>query len=388
MQTLLRSGLAFLGTVGLATACMGQAAVADGGSAQVVEKAVPAVALVLVGQTMSSMPNAVGTALAVRQDGVLLTAYHLVRNAHAVQVRLKSGETFDQVQLVGVDERRDVAAIRIAASGLVTLPVASVAEIKPGEPVVTVSHPEALPWSASSGVVSAVRMADEVPGAGKGFRVIQFSAPTSPGSSGGVLVDTQGRAVGLIVGSLEQGQNLNFAVPVESVVGLANGAVMRSFASGAALQLPKPGTLPMPSAQEGTAAVIPATPGQPEKSELLKDSRDADYILRNFKTMFVNCDKASFFGSEQMKAALVSNPDFAALNITVVSDPGLADTILVVGYTFAWDYPFTLVHQNTSTMLVAGKGSGPFSGPAGATSVAKKLIALLQPYRTGRPQKR
>ena len=63
-----------------------------------------------------------------------------------------------------------------------------------------------------------------------------------------------------------------------------------------------------------------------------------------------------------------------SLRISLVDDPSLADTILEVGYTFAWDYPYTLRHQNTATILVSGKGSGPFSGPAGATGVVEPEI--------------
>jgi hypothetical protein len=48
-----------------------------------------------------------------------------------------------------------------------------------------------------------------------------------------------------------------------------------------------------------------------------------------------------------------------------VEDARVADTVLTVGYTFAWDYPFALRHQNTTMILVSGKGEGPFSGPLG-----------------------
>ena len=356
---------------------------------QIVERANPAVAMVLVSQAGSSSPSAIGTALAVREDGVLLTAYHLIRDAYGVQVRFKSGETYDQVQLLGVDTRRDVAAIRITASGLPVLPVAAMSAIKPGDSVVTVSHPQALPWSASTGVVAAIRMADEVPGAGRGFKIIQFTAPASAGSSGGVLIDAEGRAMGLIVGSVTSGQNLNFAVPVESVLGLATAPPGKMFADGSAPSPPalnNPPLAGMPAQTEGSVPM--ATPGLPEKSELLKDSRDADYILRNFKTMYIDCQGASFFGDEQLKAALMNDPNFASLGITIVGAPNVADTILKVSYTFAWDYPFVLTHQNTSTELLAGKGSGPFSGPAGAKSVASIFIKLVQPYRTGRTVKK
>ena len=62
------------------------------------------------------------------------------------------------------------------------------------------------------------------------------------------------------------------------------------------------------------------------------------------------------------------------------------DVVLDVTYTFAWDYPFELKDRSTSMVLLAGKGSGPFSGPAGATSVAKELVKLASPTErnTGR----
>ena len=71
---------------------------------------------------------------------------------------------------------------------------------------------------------------------------------------------------------------------------------------------------------------------------------------------------------------------------TIVDDPAVADVVLEVGYTFAWDYPFSLKYQDTSVVLVSGKGSGPFSGPAGATSVASEFAKLLKAYRVTPPQ--
>jgi hypothetical protein len=118
-----------------------------------------------------------------------------------------------------------------------------------------------------------------------------------------------------------------------------------------------------------------------EKSEALATSKEPDIILRNFKTMLVSADKATFFGTDQMLAALRKDKGFAALKITIVDHPSVADVVLEVGYTFAWDYPFSLKHQNTSVVLVSGRGTGPFSGPAGATSVASEFVKLLKPYR-------
>ena len=72
------------------------------------------------------------------------------------------------------------------------------------------------------------------------------------------------------------------------------------------------------------------------------------------------------------------------MNITIVDDPRVADVVFEVTYTFAWDYPFELRHQNTTAVLLAGKGEGPFSGPLGAADVAYEFVRLAKPYRTGK----
>lgn len=130
-----------------------------------------------------------------------------------------------------------------------------------------------------------------------------------------------------------------------------------------------------------------ATPDAPDQSDRLKNSKDPEFILHNFKTMFVQTRNIEFFKSDQMKAALLSNPDFRKLNISLVDDPRAADTVLVVSYTFAWDYPFELRHQNTTEVLLGGKGEGPFSGPLGAADVARQFVNLAKPWRTVKEQK-
>jgi len=120
--------------------------------------------------------------------------------------------------------------------------------------------------------------------------------------------------------------------------------------------------------------------------DLLATLREPEYILRNFKTMVVDASRAKFFGHDELTGALGDNKDFQPLNITIVDNPAVADVVLKVSYTFPWDYPFSLKHQNTDMVLLSGKGSGPFSGPRGAKSVAKELVKLLRAYRVELPQ--
>jgi hypothetical protein len=147
-------------------------------------------------------------------------------------------------------------------------------------------------------------------------------------------------------------------------------------------------TLLIGSPLVGAAQHPYATPDAPEKSGLLKNSKDKEFILRNFKTMYVATRDIDFFGRDDMKAALHRNGDFEKLNITIVDDPRVADVVLEVSYTFAWDYPFELRHQNTTFVLLAGTGEGPFSGLAGAADVARVFADLAQPYRVAPKEKK
>jgi S1-C subfamily serine protease len=381
--------------------------------AQIVDKTAPAVAMVLAAQAPGETSAATGAALVIYADGDLLTSWHLIKNASAVQVRFKSGEVFDRVKLLGVDERRDVAAIRITSSGLPVLPVASAADANPGDPVVSIFHPQVQPWSTSTGIVSAYRLADEIPGAGSGFRVLQFTAPASSGASGGVLIDAKGRALGLVTGSLDGGQSINFAVPIENVLGLADTPPTKTFASGAQLVplnpaaplAPAAAVSPAPAPAPAPPAPIPAvstpatptatavTPEPPQKPSEpgtapnadLATSKDRDFILRHFQTMYIDVH-ATYFGSKEVKAALGRNKDFARLNIVLVDDPKLADTILLIGHTFGFNFPFELKHQASSIVLLAGKGVGIFSGQIGSVNVAAEFVKAAQPYRALPPK--
>ena len=133
--------------------------------------------------------------------------------------------------------------------------------------------------------------------------------------------------------------------------------------------------------EEEQDAAPHAAPEAPDQSELLKNSKDRDFILRNFRTMYVDARDAKYFGSRQLKAALGKNKDFWKLNVRMVDDPRVADVILKVSYTFAWDFPFELTHRNTTMVLLSGKGEGPFSGPLGADDVARNLVNLAKPWR-------
>lgn len=331
---------------------------------QIVGRIVPSVAVVLVGDDSGAVTK-VGSGVFVRADGVLLTAYHLVKDAKTVQVRLKSGDVFDRVSLLGVDERRDIAALKIQAADMPVLPVSGVDDLKPGEAVYVVSHPTGLNWSAANGVLSAVRLADEVPGAGQGFRVIQFTAPVSAGSSGGVLVDAQGRALGVIVGALAAGQNLNFAVPIANVKGLADVSATRTFNSGGALAFPRPNN--------------EASAGQPAKA-VIRDPRE---LLLNSRTVYVDSNTSMFKSplliNEMNKRAVIKDWGWLFLGGDWEARKK-ADLIIELDHqVFTFNFTYKISHRETSIVIASGKAiiaDGGSGAPIMVDNIIKKLLAV------------
>jgi len=375
---MMRIQLAFLIAISLVVSTRpASAQIAPLSGDQIVERVSPAVAVILTGNALGELTG-VGSAVAVRPDGVLLTAYHVLKNAQQAQVRLKNGEIYDRVELIAWDERRDVAALRITASGLPVLTLMPLSEALPGKPVFVVSAAGALPWTASQGVISAVRLADEVPGAGSGYRLVQFTAPVSPGSSGGVVVDTGVRMLGLILAS-SPGQNLNFAVPIESVIELANRSGGRTLASGASLKLP--------FQQSATGSAPQATPPpieltERERSEMLA-SRDPRKILCAFRTIYVKSTPMPWMTQEMLENALQKQPEFGAWGLALVRDRRLADLSFDVRVpAFTFDYHYTVMHQNTSIVVMAGK-TRAVTGLDGATNVAKNFMKDVK--SAGRP---
>lgn len=147
----------------------------------------------------------------VRQDGVIVTNYHVIEDSDKISVRLKDGRRFP-AKIVGVDERTDIAVIKIDAKGLPPVELGDSDTVRTGQLVGAIGIPFSLDYSFSLGVVS-----------GKGRSnlssiltyedYIQTDAFINPGNSGGPLFDTEGRVIGMNTLINGIGRNLAFAIP-------------------------------------------------------------------------------------------------------------------------------------------------------------------------------
>lgn len=157
------------------------------------------------------------------RPGVLLTNYHVIKGMARGFARIAFGSSkekrnFRVVRVIGFDEEADLALLSIPEAkkaGIPILPlIADPKKTEVGETIYALGNPEGLVGTISPGIVSAELRSS------KQRARLQITAPISHGSSGGPVVNTRGEVIGVAVGSLSEGQNLNFAVPIQLIAPL------------------------------------------------------------------------------------------------------------------------------------------------------------------------
>ena len=137
---------------------------------------------------------AAGSGVIVDGDrGLIITNFHVVRNAEAVQVTLKDGRKF-AADPVGMAPNLDLAVLKIGAKDLPTLPLGDSRKLEVGDYVVAIGNPFGLGQTVTSGIVSAT---ERPLGQGDPRRFIQTDAPINPGNSGGALLNLHGELIGI-----------------------------------------------------------------------------------------------------------------------------------------------------------------------------------------------
>lgn len=189
-------------------------------ASELYEKSLPAVVLAICGK--SDGTTAQGTGVILRNDGVIVTNFHVCGDATTAKIKLRNGDIYDDVSLVATDERKDIAILRIKAINLPTLFVGDSDALRIGSTICAIGAPLGLEGSISSGIISSIRPASEMFSWAEGFRIIQFTAPVTHGSSGSPLLDEKGQVIGLVFAGRNEGQNLNAAIPINYITPLIN----------------------------------------------------------------------------------------------------------------------------------------------------------------------
>ncbi|MDP0500963.1 MAG: Do family serine endopeptidase [Verrucomicrobiota bacterium JB022] len=187
------------------------------------------------------IPNGLGSGVIISSDGYILTNNHVVTDpsgepADEIMVQLNSREEF-KAELVGRDERTDIALLKIDRTGLPFLPMADSEKLRVGDIVFAIGNPLGVGQTTTMGIVSATRRTIGILGQGGYEDFIQTDAAINQGNSGGALIDAGGRLVGVnsaIISRTGGSIGIGFAIPTRlarSIVVdlIETGEVRRGF---------------------------------------------------------------------------------------------------------------------------------------------------------------
>ena len=163
--------------------------------ADLVEKVMPSIVMI-------KTDTGTGSGFFVSSAGDILTNWHVIRNAGYITVTPQNGKSLP-ASLKDYDSKRDMALLSVKTPYPVKYLTISKRLPRQGEAVIAIGNPKGLSGTVSNGIVSAFR---------ENNTWVQFTAPISPGSSGGALINLRGEVVGMPTKLRTDGQNLNFAI--------------------------------------------------------------------------------------------------------------------------------------------------------------------------------
>jgi serine protease Do len=194
----------------------GGAARAQENLPDLIKRVLPAVVTV-VGFNAAGKPIRIGSGVFIDPQGHLVTNLHVITGVARADVKLPKGEVYPLTEIVAADPKADLVKLAVPLPGGTPhyLPVSG-ARPEVGEHVLALGSPLGLEQSVSEGLVAAIRT---VRNRGE---FLQISAPISPGSSGGPVVNLKGQVIGIATFQI-RGQNIYFAVPGYRVLALRDG---------------------------------------------------------------------------------------------------------------------------------------------------------------------
>lgn len=176
-----------------------------------------------------------GTGIIFREDGYIVTNYHIIDGANLASVVL-ADETEHEAKLVGYDSDSDIAILKIDASGLVPAEFGDSSELEVGESVVAIGNPlgEQFKGTMTNGIISAIDRSVEHEG--HTMTLLQTNAAINEGNSGGPLINMRGQVIGItnmkMISYYSNIEGIGFAIPSRSIKTIVDQLLDRGYVTG------------------------------------------------------------------------------------------------------------------------------------------------------------
>jgi S1-C subfamily serine protease len=223
-----------------------------------------------------------GSGVIIAPDGYVVTNCHVIEDAAEMEVVTYEG-THLIAHLVGKDASTDLALVRVGASSLPAISLGDSGRLRPGQVAIAIGSPLGFQRTVTAGVISALGRSMRSKSGRLIEEVIQTDAALNPGNSGGPLVDSRARLIGINTAIIQMAQGICFAIPVNTVRRVvaqlfSQGRVVRGFLgiSGQTVPLPTKVVRHYNLSQESGVQIMSVVAGSPAGSVGL---REGDILL-------------------------------------------------------------------------------------------------------------
>ncbi|MBK7377701.1 MAG: trypsin-like peptidase domain-containing protein [Ignavibacteriales bacterium] len=174
---------------------------------QIFEKVKDAVVLILSYDSYGELVSQ-GSGVIISKSGYILTNYHILSVMSRIKI-IHANEVVENVEIVRTDINKDLLVLKMPSTPVSVITMAKSNDLKIGQRIYAIGSPMGFENTISEGIISGFR------NYGEGINLIQITASISQGSSGGAVVNSRGELIGISAYTVAEGQNINFAIPIE-----------------------------------------------------------------------------------------------------------------------------------------------------------------------------